>query len=51
MTPVSQAGRTVREADKELVLVPDAGHNDLMSDDVYWDALARFVDRVVASVT
>jgi len=34
-------------ADRELVLVPRRGHNDLSGSDVYWDALRGFIDRVV----
>jgi alpha-beta hydrolase superfamily lysophospholipase len=33
-------------ADKELVLVPDRGHNDVSYSRVYWDALAAFVARI-----
>ena len=28
---------------KELVLIPGRGHNDLMREPIYWDAIARFV--------
>jgi len=28
---------------KQLVLIPDRGHNDVSYSDVYWDALAAFV--------
>ena len=33
-------------AQKELVLVPRRGHNDLSLDPAYWTALARFVARL-----
>jgi len=33
-------------ADKQLVLVPDRGHNDVSFSRVYWDALAAFVARI-----
>lgn len=33
-------------ADKELVLVPGRGHNDVSFHPVYWSQLAAFVDRV-----
>jgi hypothetical protein len=33
-------------ADKELVLVPERGHNDLAWHPVYWEAMGRFVARV-----
>lgn len=33
-------------AEKQLVLVPGVGHNDLMSSPLYWSALAAFVERV-----
>ena len=33
-------------ADKELVLVPGRGHNDLSWHPLYWEAMARFVARV-----
>jgi pimeloyl-ACP methyl ester carboxylesterase len=31
--------------DKDLVLVPDRGHNDLMTSRIYWDALRGFLAR------
>jgi pimeloyl-ACP methyl ester carboxylesterase len=33
-------------ADKQLVTIPDRGHNDVSLADAYWDALANFVGRV-----
>ena len=33
-------------ADKELVIVPGHGHNDLSYDALYWDALGRFFARL-----
>ena len=33
-------------ADKQLVLVPEHGHNDVSLSDVYWRALADFIRRV-----
>lgn len=30
-------------SEKELVLVPGRGHNDVSSSPVYWDALSRFL--------
>lgn len=32
--------------DKQLVLVPGHGHNDLSASPVYWDALAAFIARL-----
>lgn len=32
--------------EKQLVLLPGVGHNDLMSSPLYWSALAAFVERV-----
>jgi pimeloyl-ACP methyl ester carboxylesterase len=32
--------------EKQLVLVPDRGHNDISQSTVYWDALATFVARL-----
>ena len=36
-------------ASRELVFVPGRGHNDLMRGEVYWEALAAFVERVVGA--
>jgi alpha-beta hydrolase superfamily lysophospholipase len=33
-------------ADKQLVLVPGHGHNDIAQSPVYWDALAAFIARL-----
>jgi alpha-beta hydrolase superfamily lysophospholipase len=33
-------------ADRQLVLVPDRGHNDLAGGKTYWDALGTFLDRI-----
>jgi alpha-beta hydrolase superfamily lysophospholipase len=35
-------------SDKQLVLVPEHGHNDLSLSPVYWEALAAFVARVAS---
>lgn len=35
--------------DKQLVLVPDHGHNDISASPIYWDALAAFVARLTRS--
>lgn len=32
--------------DKELVVIPDHGHNDVSLSPLYWDALRRFVQRI-----
>jgi alpha-beta hydrolase superfamily lysophospholipase len=34
-------------ADRQLVLIPDRGHNDLSGAEAYWRALGAFIDRVV----
>jgi ADP-ribosylglycohydrolase/alpha-beta hydrolase superfamily lysophospholipase len=43
-------GRAAHEAsasrDKRLVIVPDAGHNDVGQEEVYWREVGGFVDRV-----
>lgn len=41
-TALSVAG----SADKQLVLVPGRGHNDVSFSDVYWRAIADFIARV-----
>ena len=41
-TTLQAAGST----DKQLVLVPDRGHNDVSFSDIYWRALADFIRRV-----
>lgn len=49
LIPASEARLTfeaLAAADKELVLVPGRGHNDVSMHPMYWDALARFVARV-----
>ena len=33
-------------SDKELVVIPDHGHNDVSMSPLYWDALQRFVQRI-----
>lgn len=33
-------------SDKELVVIPGHGHNDVSSSPLYWDALQRFVTRI-----
>ena len=33
-------------ADKALVMVPDRGHNDIATGELYWPALADFIARV-----
>jgi alpha-beta hydrolase superfamily lysophospholipase len=35
--------------DKQLVLVPGHGHNDIAQSPVYWDALAAFIARLPSS--
>lgn len=52
LIPASEARLTfesLKTADRTLVLVPDRGHNDLSLHPLYWDALATFLTRVVAS--
>jgi alpha-beta hydrolase superfamily lysophospholipase len=34
-------------ADKQLVLIPGRGHNDVSAHEAYWAALGAFLDRVV----
>ncbi len=41
-----QAFEALATSDKELVLIPGRGHNDVSFHPVYWDSLARFVARV-----
>jgi hypothetical protein len=45
----SEAAATFAAAgstEKQLVIVPDRGHNDVSFSDVYWDALAAFIARL-----
>ena len=48
-------GRRAHDAagtpDKELVVVPERGHNDLSLSPDYWDALAAFVARLASRTT
>jgi len=46
LIPASEAERAFAAAgtrDKELVLVPDRGHNDVMASKLYWQALSGFL--------
>jgi pimeloyl-ACP methyl ester carboxylesterase len=46
LIPAQEAEKAFAAAgtkDKELVLVPDRGHNDLMASRIYWDALRGFL--------
>jgi pimeloyl-ACP methyl ester carboxylesterase len=33
-------------ADRQLVLIPDRGHNDVSAGEAYWRALGAFIDQV-----
>jgi alpha-beta hydrolase superfamily lysophospholipase len=45
-TEAETALRVAGSPDKQLVLVPEHGHNDVSFSDVYWRALANFITRV-----